>query len=104
MKEITDIYPKSRLTRLVCRAEYLYRRHWENRPLPFAFVSSDRGKAVGDSIDIDHLRLHDMMEHEARGQLTEQVLLKGLRANAFSVVRTQGTNLQGRTTIQPRWI
>jgi Holliday junction resolvase len=36
-----------------------------------------------------------MMEHEARGQLTEQVLLKGLRANAFSVVRTQGTNLQG---------
>jgi hypothetical protein len=92
------------LMRLAHRVEYWERRYFSNEPMPFPVVDNDEGEKVGETIEIRHLRMHDMMEHEARGQLTKRLLLNGLRANAFSIVRSISLNVQTETTIQPRWI
>lgn len=102
---IAKSHPKSRVVRVFCRIEYWLRRHWENKPMQFYFVDGDHGTPVGEPMDVHHLSLHDMMEHEARGQLTAEVLLKGRRVNAFSrEAYVQMEEMVGRTTIQPRWI
>lgn len=103
IQRIAEYHAKSMLIRLILRAEYVWRKYWKNEPLPFAFVGMVDGRAIGNTIDIHHLRLPDMMEHEARGQLTAKVLLGGLRVNAFSMVRSEGVGMQGKTTIQPCW-
>ncbi len=96
-------YKKSRLMRFVLWVEYR-RRRWKNEPMPFRMVK-DEGEPVGEPMDVHHLSLHDMMEHEARGQLTAEVLLKGRRINAFSREGyKQMEKMVGRTTIQPRWV
>ena len=104
IQRLTNLHQRSRLVRVVSRAEYLWRRYWKNEPLQFAFTDGNKGRPIGGTIDVYHLRLPDMMEHEARGQLTAKVLLDGLRVNAFSILNSQGIDMQGKTTIQPRWI
>ncbi len=104
IQKIAGLHSKSRLARFVCRAEYAWRKYWKNEPMPFEWVNKKEGRAVGDPIDIHHLRLPDMMEHEARGQLTAKVLLEGVCTNAFSVIHSQGIDMQRQTTIQPCWI
>ncbi len=80
---------------------YLYLR---NRPLTFYWVG-DEGQPVGKPIEVFHLRLYDMMEHEAQGQMTAEVLLRGRKANAIQVLRFDPLNeMNGRTIIQPRWV
>lgn len=104
IKQIAELHSISWIARLSCRIEYWKRRYIKNQPLPFWWVRSE-GEPVGQPIEIYHLRLHDMMEHEARGQMTEKVLLGGLCANAFSVVQfDQLDDMHARTTIQPRWV
>ena len=98
-------YKSSRLIRFACWLEYRIRKHWHNRPLPFRMVKSEDGEAVGEPMEVYHLSLHDMMEHEARGQLTAEFLLKGRRINSFSYEGyKQMEEMVGRTTIQPRWV
>ncbi|MEK7612836.1 MAG: hypothetical protein AAB449_01670 [Patescibacteria group bacterium] len=82
-----------------------YRKlRWRNEPLPFRIVAGE-GEPVGEPMEVYHLSLHDMMEHEAFGQLTAEVLLKGRRVNAFSCEGyKQIREMVGRTTIQPRWV
>jgi hypothetical protein len=102
--EISKSYAKSRLVRAVCRLEYWWRRHWANKPLSFKWVESE-GEPVGEPIDVKHLTLHDMMEHQARGVLTRKVLLEGVRANAIQVLDFKRVDrMAGITTIQPRWV
>jgi hypothetical protein len=82
--------------------EYRWRR-WRNEPI--CFPIAEGGEAVGESMDIYHMTLHDMFEHEARGQLTAEVLLKGRRVNAFSVGAFEHKGgMWGKYTIQPRWV
>lgn len=98
-------YKTSRLIRFACWLEYLKRKYWDNRPIPFPMVKSSEGEAVGEPMEVYHLSLYDMMEHEARGQLTAEVLLKGRRINSFSYEgHKQMEEHVGRTTIQPRWV
>jgi hypothetical protein len=106
-KEIDNIaalHPLSWIVRWACRREYWRRRYWTNRPLPFRWVDEE-GVIVGDTIEVTHLTFHDMMVHQARGVLTEAVLLKGLRANAFQKLcfAPLGKHV-GITVIQPRWV
>lgn len=100
---LTQAYKQSRLMRFLLWVEYR-RRRWSNEPLPFPIVE-EQGEPVGEPMDVHHLSLHDMMEHEVRGQLTAEVLLKGRRINAFSCeAYKQMEEMVGRTTIQPRWV
>ena len=100
---IVQAYKQGRLMRFLLWLEY-HQRRWRNKPLPFRFVKGE-GEPVGESMEVHHLSLHDMMEHEVRGQLTAEVLLKGRRINAFSYVAyRQMKEMIGRTTIQPRWV
>lgn len=100
---ITEAHKQSRFMRFLLWLEYR-RLRWRNDPLPFRFVKGE-GEPVGESMDVYHLSLHDMMEHEVRGQLTAEVLLNGLRINAFSYEGYQQMEeMVGRTTIQPRWV
>src|SRR3989344_2504704 len=95
---------KNRLLRSACRLLYWY-RWFKNRPYPFRLAGVGQGQAVGEPIDIFHLRLYDMMEHEACGQLTGKVVLEGMRINAFSVIRFDKLDeMHARTIIQPRWV
>lgn len=99
---IVEKYKRGRLMRFLLWIEYR-RLRWRNQPLPFRMV--EEGELVGESMDVHHLSLHDMMPHEVRGQLTAEVLLKGRRINAFSrEAYKQMEKMVGRTTIQPRWI
>jgi hypothetical protein len=100
---ITEAYKRGRLMRFLLWLEYR-RRRWHNEPMPFRIVEGG-GDPVGESMEVHHLSLHDMMEHEVRGQLTAEVLLKGRRINAFSrEAYRQMAKMVGRTTIQPRWV
>lgn len=95
-------FKSSRCARFICRLQYHWLK-WRNTPLLFEWVGEE-GEPVGEPIEICHLRLHDMMEHEALGVMTEKVLLEGLRANAFQVLGFEHSGtLNGKTTIQPRW-
>jgi hypothetical protein len=95
----------SPITRFASFLEYTWRRRWSNKPLPFAWVGIKEGEPMGNPVVVEHLTLHDMMEHQACGILTDLVLLHGLRANAFSVIsRELLGNFRGMTKIQPRWI
>lgn len=97
-------YSKSWIVRLFLRLEYWKRRYWTNRPLPFKWVK-DEGNPVGEPIKIMHLKLHDMMEHQAQGVLTGKVLLEGLRANAIQELSFEHLDkMNAVTTIQPRWV
>ena len=79
-------------------------RRLRNQPLEFSWVGAE-GIAAGEALWVFHLTLHDMMEHQARGMMTNLVLLKGLRANAIQVLDfKQLDDWHGRTLIQPRWI
>ncbi|MDB5224497.1 MAG: hypothetical protein JWO43_119 [Candidatus Adlerbacteria bacterium] len=100
---LTAAHKRSRLSRFVMWVEYR-RRRWSNDPMQFRMVETE-GKPVGDSMDVYHMSLHDMMHHEVCGQLTAEVLLKGRRINAFSRgAYKQMEDLVGRITIQPRWV
>ncbi len=101
--KMTELHKKSRVARFLLWVEYR-RRKWENKPFPFSWVKYE-GTPVGDPMEVHHLSLHDMMEHEVRGQLTAEVLLKGRRINAFSCEGYQQVErMVGKTTIQPRWV
>lgn len=96
-------YKQGHFIRFFLWLEYRLRR-WHNEPMHFLIVDGE-GEAVGEPMDVHHVSLHDMMEHEARGQLTAEVLLKGRRVNAFSCeAYKQVEEMIGRTTIQPRWV
>ena len=100
---IAQAYKRGRFMRFLLWIEYR-RRRWRNEPMPFRLVENE-GKPEGESMDVYHLSLPDMMEHEARGQLTAEVLLKGRHINAFSrEAYKRMEKMVGRTTIQPRWI
>jgi hypothetical protein len=94
---------KKLFDRLGNRLEF-YRRRFRNEPLQFHWVESE-GESVGRPIEISHLTLHDMMEHQANGRMTELVLLEGVRVNAIQVVSFERLNeWNGKTIIQPRWV
>ncbi len=97
-------YKRGWLARFFLWLEYRRRRR-RNEPMPFRSVKRDEGEAVGEPMDVYHLSLHDMMEHEVAGQLTAEVLLKGRRINSFSCeAYKQMEEMVGRTTVQPRWV
>lgn len=103
--EIASEYHKSLIARAVLACEYLYRKHWLNKPIPFIRVNEDEGEPVGEPFDVTHLRLCDMLDHAARGELTTLVMIDGLRINAFSVGRFEAIDTgYGRHMIQPRWV
>jgi hypothetical protein len=96
------MYKKSRVGRFLLWIEYR-RRRWHNEPI--CFPVAEEGEKVGEPMDIHHMTLHDMFEHEARGQLTAEVLLRGRRVNAFSVGAFERTDkMWGKHTIQPLWV
>ena len=100
---LTKMHKTSRISRLICRIQYYWLR-WHNEPLPFMWVK-DEGTPVGEPIEIYHMTLHDMMEHQARGVMTGKVLLEGLRANAIQVLGFERLDKwNAKTTIQPRWV
>lgn len=100
---ITQAYTQGRLTRFLLWLEYR-RRRWRNEPMQFRVVEGE-GEPVGEPMDIYHMTLHDMFEHEARGQLTAELLLKGRHINSFSVGPFERMDeYWGKYTIQPRWV
>ncbi len=102
---IATNHPKSRLVRWYCLFDFLRRRYWANKPLPFMLASADEGQAVGEPIEVVHMTMHDMMPHAVRGALTGKVLLKGLRVNAFKHLGFERLDdWTGRTKIQPCWV
>ncbi len=95
---------KNFLGRLLLRAKFCW-RFWRNEPMCFFCVEGDEGTPVGNPMEVVHLSLHDMAPHMICGDLTTEVMLRGRRANAFSVVNyEQLEEMVARTTIQPRWI
>lgn len=91
------------LKRVRDRLEYRWRR-FRNKPMCFHWVV-DEGEAVGEPIDIYHLTLHDMAEHQARGKMTYLLLVQGARVNAIQTMRFERLNeLSGKITIQPCWV
>ena len=104
INKIAELHPTSRLVRIACRFEYWRRRYWSNETFHFKWVA-DEGTPIGEPIEVIHMTLHDMMEHQAQGILTSRILLEGLRVNAIQrlgFVRLDKWN--GKTTIQPRWV
>lgn len=100
---ISEMYKQGRFMRFLLWMEY-HRRRWKNKPMLFHAVG-DEGEPVGKPMDIHHMTLHDMFGHEARGQLTAELLLKGRRINAFSIGAFERTSeMWGKHTIQPRWV
>ena len=103
ISKVAELYPKSWLVRMFCRIEYLIRR-WKNEPLCFKWVG-DEGTPVGKPVEVIHLRLHDMMEHQAAGIVTGKVLLEGMRANAIQRLGCEYLDkMHAKTTIQPRCV
>jgi len=100
---ISRQYNQGRHMRFLLWIKYHWLR-WRNVPMPFRIVK-DEGVPVGAPMDIHHMMLRDMLEHEACGQLTAELLLKGRRINAFSVGNfARNSDMWGKSTIQPRWI
>jgi hypothetical protein len=100
---ISEMYKRGRFMRFLLWVEYR-RRRWKNEPMAFSIVK-DEGEPVGEPMDIHHMTLHDMFVHQARGQLTAELLLKGRRINAFSIGAFERTGeMFGKYTIQPRWV
>lgn len=104
VSRVADRYPKSWLMRLKCRFEWR-RRIRQNRPLPFEWVVEGEGIPVGEPIEVFHRILYDEMPHCAQGAMTNALLQRGLRANAFQILgRTTEDGRWGITLIQPRWV
>lgn len=104
IENISLLHTSGRILRFALRVEYWRRRYWTNVTFPFKWVGNE-GVAVGNPIEIYHMTLHDMMEHEAQGVLTGKVLLEGMRVNAIQRLDFKRLDkLNGMTTIQPRWV
>ncbi|MBP9668840.1 MAG: hypothetical protein KBE09_00955 [Candidatus Pacebacteria bacterium] len=103
INELCTQYQASRFARFMmwCERQCRFRA---NKPFSFTWVE-EAGDPVGPPLEVHHLTLHDMMEHAASGRLTDEILLRGLRANAIQYVRFERIDdFSGKTTIQPRWI
>lgn len=103
IEQYVKTYKQGVLGRALLLFKFLW--YWKrNTPLPFGAVV-DEGAPVGNTVTVRYLRMHDMEDHAIRGRLTTAVLLRGLRANAFSCLsyRNLGEGL-GEVTIQPRWV
>ncbi len=100
---VAEGHKLSWLMRLVHRLAYYYLR-LRNKPICFSLVGAE-GTAVGEPLEVQHLRLYDMSEHAVCGALTGKVLLEGLRINAYQVVDYQPLNDDwAKSKIQPRWV
>ncbi len=100
---VTKAHKLSWVMRLLHRLAFYYLR-LRNKPISFSLVGAE-GTAVGEPLDVHHLRLYDMAEHAVCGVLTGKVLLEGLRTNAYEVVDYQPLNDDwAKTKIQPRWV
>lgn len=103
IEQLAARFNTSRMARFLMWCE-CKRRHYRNTPFAFMWVEHE-GVPVGPPLEVHHLTLHDMMEHQAAGRLTDEILLRGLRANAIQRVSFERTgDYWGKTTIQPRWV
>ena len=94
---------KTRIGRIFYALVFWIRKR-RNRPIPFYRVECE-GAAVGEPFELEHGTMYDMAEHEARGQMTAKVLLEGVRANAFEIIRSELINERWeKSLVQPRWI
>ncbi len=102
--QISKLHSKSRLVRVLRRIEYWRRRYWTNETIPFEWVG-EGGAPVGEPIEVVHMTLYDMMEHQVGGILTRKILLEGLRVNAVQKLGFERLDQwHGKTTVQPRWV
>lgn len=96
-------YKKCWLTRFLLLVQYRIRVLFNN-PITFQRIS-DTGEPVGETVEVEHLALHDMFEHRACWVLTHKLFHEGLRANAYERIKiVKPCDLHAISTIQPRWV
>lgn len=80
------------------------RRFRLQNPRDFRCVQ-DVGEPVGPPLEVVHITLHDMLPRAVAARMTDEVLLRGLRANAVREVSfKQIKPLVGIVTIQPVYV
>jgi len=96
--------PKEERAELKKRHHEHLRRYSQNCPRYFPRVRDDEGDPVGPPIEVEFVTLHDMQSHAVHGELTNLVLLDGLRINAWREGGFERLgDLHGVVTIQPVW-
>lgn len=76
-----------------------------NEAMSFLVVEDSTGTHAGFPLFVFFITLHDMLSPACDQLLTEEVLLAGLKCNAYSRGRFQRIGeLEGFVEIQPRWV